>query len=671
MEVIPTAAQEPAYLKGLNPEQHTAVLATEGAVMVIAGAGSGKTRVIATRIAHIIAQRLARPHEILAVTFTNKAAREMRSRVESLLNTDLGTMWISTFHSFCARVLRHEIKHIPPFNSNFSIFDRDDQLALIRRIIKSSPEDGANPNVPTPSYFIHKISLAKNRMIAPEAYIASTPQEHFVAAAYPLYHDALIASNALDFDDLLLYTVQLLADNDAVREHYAGMFRYILVDEYQDTNQPQFRLLRYLESIHGNICVVGDPDQSIYRFRGADTANVEAFLRTHQHAGVQILPLSQNYRSTQPILEAANELIAPGRTLDVNKRLWTDRRGGNKPRLVLTADEREEAYFVAGVLQQALKAGMSLRNAVVLYRTHAQSRALEEAFRKKELPYLIVGGLRFYERKEIKDALAYLRIVSNPLDEISLARIINVPPRGAGDTTLERLREIARAKGIPLAVALEFIKDVPRVSEKSKKSLTKLGEIIATQHEELDIKNAGELGREILEQSGYLTWLGEQEEEEQVRLENVWELIAAAEEEPVSLPDFLSTVALVTDADQLDSESGVVSLMTLHTAKGLEFDLVIIVGLEENLLPHAQSSAGEDLAEERRLFYVGMTRARKDLVLTCAGRRAFMGMWGPSVPSRFLEDISAENLHILELPRTYGDDYDYDRERRYGGRGRY
>jgi DNA helicase-2/ATP-dependent DNA helicase PcrA len=246
-----------------------------------------------------------------------------------------------------------------------------------------------------------------------------------------------------------------------------------------------------------------------------------------------------------------------------------------------------------------------------------------------------------------------------------------VPPRGAGDTTLERLREIAKAKGIPLSVALEFIQDIPRVSEKSKKSLSRLGEMIAAKHEELEIKNAGELAREILEQSGYLSWLGEQEEEEQVRLENVWELIAAAEEEPVSLPDFLSTVALVTDADQIDSESGVVSLMTLHTAKGLEFDLVIIVGLEENLLPHAQSSNGEDLAEERRLFYVGMTRARKDLVLTCAGRRAFMGMWGPSVPSRFLEDIGAENLHIMELPRTYSDDYDYDRERRYGGRGRY
>lgn len=666
---------DPVYLAGLNPEQRTAVLTTEGPVMVVAGAGSGKTKVIVSRIAHIISSKLARPHEILAVTFTNKAAKEMQERVHSMLGEELHGMWVCTFHSFATRVLRREIDHIKPYTSSFSIYDRDDQIALIRRLLKtglSSTHEVDDSNLPPPGFFINKISLAKNRNQSPEDYQGYTPAEKLVAEIYPRYKKALLDLNALDFDDLLLETVHLFHDHPEVRTHYAERFRYILVDEYQDTNQPQFNLLRYLESVHGNICVVGDPDQSIYRFRGAESANISSFIASHKNPPVQVLPLSQNYRSTQPILDAANALIAPNQMAGVEKVLWTERTGGEKPRLILASDEQTEAAFVAEVVNRSHDSGLNAGRIAILYRTHSQSRALEEAMRRTGMNYTIVGGLRFYERKEVKDSLAYLRVINNSRDWISLERVIGAPPRGIGTSSLEKIRELAEKSNLDATDVLLHTATIPRMSTKGRESLAKLGDLILKVREKTAVCTAGEVAREILLSSGYLSWLEEQPDEGKERAENVWELIAAAEEQPQSLQDFLSTIALVTDVDRWEDSSRTVSMMTLHTAKGLEFDMVILVGLEEGVLPHAQSMDSEEqLAEERRLLYVGMTRARKILVMTCAGRRAFQGMWSQSIPSRFLNDIRADRMSVTELEnnrygydnRSYYQTRSYDRRR--------
>jgi DNA helicase-2/ATP-dependent DNA helicase PcrA len=660
-------------LSGLNPEQREAVLKTEGPLLILAGAGSGKTRVIAHRIAHLVSDGFAEPDRILAVTFTNKAAAEMRSRVETLLGTDCRSMWISTFHALCARLLRREAPQIG-LSRDFVIYDSSDQLTLMKHVLREAGLDGTLQ----PRVVLSRISHAKNRMEAadgiPGAWSARDEQ---VSKLFASYTKALKEANALDFDDLLLKTVELFDQSASVRERYSKKFKYVMVDEYQDTNRPQYLLVRHLAT-HHNLCVVGDPDQSIYKWRGADLRNILDF--EHDFPEVATVRLERNYRSTQVILDAASAVIANNRNRK-DKRLYTERSGGAKILYYRAGDDLDEAEFVSRTSRKALHDDPE-NTVAILYRTNSQSRTLEDALRRAGTPYRIIGGVRFYERKEVKDALAYLKLILNPHDDVSFRRVVNVPARGIGKGVMESLEAIPlpadsepstlspllaeldpRASNDSLWSRLQHGIDRRLLPNRSLASLTAFRDLIsnlATMAAEEPVSIA--LGK-MLDRSGYLQDLrDERSEEAEGRIENLLELVSAAREyesrnlEP-SLGGFVDQLSLLSDVDEeAGARNARVVMLTMHSAKGLEFPIVVISGLEEGLFPHSRSSDDEtELEEERRLCYVAITRAQRRLVLTSAARRRVFGDYQSTEPSRFIDEIPPELIE--EVPSSFASSF--------------
>jgi len=634
-------------LEPLNPQQREAVELTEGPLLILAGAGSGKTRVITYRIAYLIEARGVPPESILAVTFTNKAADQMKERVARLLSHNLET-WphISTFHSFCVRVLRRAIDRLG-YSRDFSIYDEDDQA----RVVKVCVQDlGLSEQMGSPRGVLAQISYAKNRGVTPEELYrdAVDPTREKLASVFERYERKLRLANALDFDDLLLKTVELFYQAPDVCQAYNRQFRYVLVDEYQDTNRTQYQLVRQLTLEHRNLCAVGDEDQSIYRWRGADIENILSFEKDYSET--RIIRLERNYRSTQVILDAATAVVSRN-VARKGKTLWTDRAGGAHVGLFEAQDADEEALFVAGEILGALTAGEG--SVGVLYRTNAQSRVLEEAMRRCSINYRVVGGFSFYARAEIKDVLAYARLAGNSRDSAAFLRVVNVPPRGIGDTTLDALETSARRAGISLWEALEqelTAKLLPARSLKALESFQVLMRELVAERERLSMS---EFFKNLLERTGYLAMLrAENSPEAESRIENLQELVnaaAEAEEQGETLAEFLDHATLVSDTDDFD-ERARVTLMTLHSAKGLEFSTVFLVGLEEGLFPHKLSL--DDVAaleEERRLCYVGMTRAQDRLVLAWARtRRSFAReAYEPTRPSRFLREVPPQLVEPL------------------------
>ena len=643
-------------VSSLNPEQQQAVLQTSGPLLILAGAGSGKTRVIAHRIAYLASEGLADPSAILAVTFTNKAAEEMRTRVEALLGVDCRKMWISTFHALCARLLRREAPHVG-LSRDFVIYDSNDQLSIVKQGLR---ELGVDDSAMQPRMVLSRISHAKNRMEGPETFTDSwNPRDQQLGKLYAMYANALKEARALDFDDLLLYAVQLMEKSEPVRERYAQQFRYVMVDEYQDTNRPQYMLIQRLASKHRNLCVVGDPDQSIYKWRGADLRNILDF--EHDFPEAAIVKLERNYRSTQVILEAASAVIAQNKNRK-EKRLYTEQAGGASILYYRAGDDLDEAEFIARTCRTAIREDPDSLTAV-LYRTNAQSRTVEDALRRAGISYRIIGGVRFYERKEIKDALSYLRLVLNPYDDVSLRRVINVPTRGIGKGVMEGVESVEVGPDENLPPLLAGLHPVPTsTSLWSKLTLAVERRLVPARAVtalagfrdllvEMTSLAAGEsvailLGK-VLDRSGYLKDLrDEHSEEAEGRIENLMELVSAAREyesrtpEP-SLGGFVDQLSLLADADEeAGSKDSHVLMMTMHSAKGLEFPVVIIAGLEEGLFPHSRSIDDEaELEEERRLCYVGLTRAQCRVVLTSAARRRVFGDYQATEPSRFIDEI--------------------------------
>ena len=637
------------YLAKLNPAQREAVLAVEGPVLVVAGAGSGKTRVLTYRVAHLVAACGVKPHEILAITFTNRAAGEMKSRLESLLGERARTMWVLTFHAACGRILRREIPRIG-YRSNFTIYDDADQIRVVKSCLEELDRD---PKRFTPRGIHSQISNAKNQLVSPEEYRSrlSSFYEQTVADVYDLYQRRLAGSNALDFDDMLFLTVDVLERFPEARERWQKTFHYVLVDEYQDTNHAQYRLLQLLGGKHGNVCAVGDPDQSIYAFRGADIRNILEFERDFE--GVQTIPLEQNYRSTNAILRAANAVIAENRERKP-KSLWSELGEGDAVRVVEVEDEHSEARFVAGEISALFDEGYPGTEIAVFYRTNAQSRVLEDTLVRQEIAYQVIGGPRFYERAEIKDAVAYLQAIDNPADAVSLARLTNRPRRGIGDTTIARLVAFADAQGISLWVALGRGDEsgVGAAPLRAVRALRSLLESLMAVAQELSVP---ELLEAVLERSGYMAALeAERTIEARGRIENLQELVGVAREYQESaadatLSEFLQGISLFSDQDALAEAESKVTLMTLHNAKGLEFRAVFLVGMEEGIFPHSRSIEEQGIEEERRLCYVGLTRAKERLVLTHALGRTLWGARGYNLPSRFLDElpqkVERERLH--------------------------
>jgi DNA helicase-2/ATP-dependent DNA helicase PcrA len=642
-------------LADLNPQQKLAVSTPPGPVLVLAGPGSGKTRVLTHRIAYLIGRLGVQPYNILAVTFTNKAAREMQNRVEKLLGGKMQGLWLGTFHAVCARILRREADLLP-FKANFVIFDEDDQLALVKRAIR---ELDLNEKLYRPTSVHSTISKAKNDLLTPESFPATNYREEVVKRVYAHYQDLLIANNAVDFDDLLLDTARLLEENPAVREKYARRFEHILVDEFQDTNQAQYLLLRHLASFHHNLFVVGDEDQSIYRWRGADYRNVLRFEEDYPQ-GTKVL-LEQNYRSTQTVLDAARAVIDrnPNRT---PKALFSDRGRGDKIILYEGTDDYAEAAYVVDTIAQAIGARQAQPgDFAIMYRTNAQSRLLEEAFLRAGIAYRLVGAQRFYGRREVKDIISYLRLVYNPDDEASLDRVINVPPRGIGDKTMVALQ--LRAQQTKQSVGQILIDlangpDSPHWQAFSGHGAAVLADFAAQLVEWHGIQDSLSLPGlfdRILEDIGYHQYIDDQSEEGHPlrapegagdRWGNVLELRRiAVEYEERGMVDFLENIALVSDQDTLPEAASAPTLLTLHAAKGLEFPQVMIVGLDDGLLPHSRSRDDpEQMAEERRLFYVGLTRAKDRLYLVRAERRGTFGTYEDTIPSSFLADLPDELL---------------------------
>ena len=626
-------------LESLNPTQLDAVEHTEGPLLILAGAGSGKTRVLTHRIAYILDQGLAAPEEVLAITFTNKAAGEMKDRVALLVGPDSRKMWVSTFHAFCARILRVHAEKLG-YKREFTIYDGADQVRLVKRSIV---ELGKDPKRFNPRSFAAQISAAKNVLATPDDYLRSTEGyiAENVAEVYDLYQRRLYENNAMDFDDLIMQTVALLEVFPEVRERYQTRFKYIHVDEYQDTNHAQYRLVNILAAAHRNLCVVGDDDQSVYSWRGADIRNILDFERDYPEA--KVVKLERNYRSTQTILDAANAVVANNASRKP-KELWTAGPQGERIRIFTASDEYAEARFVVSEIERLIDAGARPADVSVFYRTNAQSRALEDVLVREGVPYQVVGGVRFYERAEIKDAMAYLAVISNPSDSGALERIVNVPKRGLGATSVARLQEHARRNGVSLydALAEADAADITGAAKKACRAVRDLFEGWRVAAQEVP---PAELIGAVLDESGYRAELvAENTVESESRLENLDELINAAREyervepEP-TLAGFLQEQALYSEQDALSGEGGRVALMTLHNAKGLEFDHVFVVGMEEGTFPHARSLDEQNLEEERRLAYVGITRARRSLTLTYAKLRSSWGEREYQLPSRFLSEI--------------------------------
>ncbi|MGH3042157.1 MAG: ATP-dependent helicase [Gaiellaceae bacterium] len=640
------------YLSDLNPAQREAVLATEGPVLVVAGAGSGKTRVLTHRIAHLVAACGVKPNEILAITFTNKAAGEMKRRLEGILGDVSQRMWVMTFHAACGRILRREAPRLN-YRSNFTIYDQADQVRVVKAIVE---EEGWDPKRFVPRGIHAQISSAKNQLVGPEEYEERVGSfyEQTVAAVYKRYQSRLLTSNAMDFDDLIMRTVEILEHHPDAREKWQKAFRYVLVDEYQDTNHAQYRLLQLLAGKHGNVFAVGDPDQSIYAFRGADIRNILEFER--DFGGAQTIALEQNYRSTNAILRAANSLIANNRERKP-KNLFSELGEGDPVRVVEVEDEHAEARFVASELAALFEEGYAGAEIAVFYRTNAQSRMLEDVLVRQEIPYQVIGGPRFYERAEIKDAVAYLQVIDNPFDGVSLTRIANRPRRGIGDASLARLQVYADAQGISLFETLGQAEEagVGAAPLKAVQRLHGLLQSLMAGALELPVS---ELLEKVLEQSGYLEALeAERTIEAQGRIENLLELggvaleYQAAAENP-TLSEFLQQISLFSDQDALAEEGSRVTLMTLHNAKGLEFRSVFLVGMEEGVFPHARSIEEQGLEEERRLAYVGLTRAQERLTLLHAATRSLWGSRDYRSPSRFLEELPEDEVERERLRPT-------------------
>ena len=633
------------YLKGLNPQQQQAVTAGTGPVLVLAGPGSGKTRVLTQRIAYLIGALGVGAYHILAVTFTNKAAREMEQRVAGLLGGAAHGLTLGTFHATCARILRREAESLP-FNSNFVIFDDDDQIGMVKRALQDLNVDEKRYR---PQGVLASISNAKNELVLPDDFPIETYRDEVVKRVYRRYQELLLANNGVDFDDLLFWVAMLFETNQTVREKYARRFEHVLVDEFQDTNLAQYQLLKHLASYHRNIFVVGDTDQSIYAWRGADYRNLLRF--EEDYPDTQVILLEQNYRSTQSILDTAMAIIDrnPHRK---PKRLFTDRGAGRKTILHEAYDDRGEAAFVIDTIASLVaKEKARPGDFAVMYRTNAQSRILEEAFLKANLPYRLVGAQRFYGRREIKDTIAYLRLVYNPEDEFSLARVINTPPRGIGDKSMIVLRTYAKKMDVaPGAILLSMAKgeaaDLEKIFQpRALAALLGFGRLLASWREQAASLPPLDVMDLILKDVEYRMYIDDGTDEGSDRWDNVMELRRlAGEYKDRSLSDFLEDIALVSDQDTLQSGADVPTLLTLHAAKGLEFGVVFIVGLNDGTLPHSRSFDDPDsMEEERRLFYVGITRAKDRLYLSFAQNRSLYGYSEPSEPSRFLNDIP-ENL---------------------------
>jgi DNA helicase-2/ATP-dependent DNA helicase PcrA len=649
-----------ALLDGLNPEQRAAVTTTDGPLLVIAGAGSGKTRVIVHRIAYLLDQGLARPEQILAVTFTNKAALEMKTRVHQLLppSRRYGELLVATFHSFCVRVLRRHLDRFGgSYTRDFTIYDTDDQGRLIKACLKELQID--EKQFP-PRMIQYAISRAKNQGETPETLApASDPKRDAILKTFRLYEMRLAAANALDFDDLLLMTVRLLRQFPDVADAYQNRFRYILIDEYQDTNPPQFNLVRLLTQRHQNLCVVGDPDQSIYRFRAADIRNILEFERHYPRA--KTIVLAQNYRSTKVILQAANAVIRHNRARR-EKQLTTQNPVGEPIRGLIAPTAEAEADLVVEALLQWQRQRSHLpeaeTRAAILYRTNAQSRLFEEACRRRGVPYVLVGGFSFYQRAEIKDALAYLRLLLNPHDDAAFERIINVPARGIGKATLEIITARAARDGLSRWTAMEQVLAEGALNPRAATALAGFAGLIRDLQARLEGSPLATLVSAVVNRSGYLDMLAQEGTlEAESRRQNLEELVTAAaeaDERGASLREFLDQAALVSDTDDL-VDNARVTLMTIHSAKGLEFPLVFVVGLEEGLFPHARVvDDGEELEEERRLFYVAITRARHQLYLTQAQRRRVYGEERITDPSRFLEEVPEQIVQFEAVPSSSG-----------------
>ncbi len=628
-------------IEGLNDKQKEAVLATEGPCLVIAGAGSGKTKVLTHKIAYLISEKNVKPYNILAITFTNKAASEMKQRVEKIVGDVAQEMWMGTFHSICVRILRRFIDRIG-FDTSFLIFDTSDQKTVVKECLKALNIDDKTFSDRS---VLSEISNAKNEMLTPKAYQAKYSGEfrkEKIGQVYELYQKRLRENNAIDFDDIINYTIDILSENPDVLQYYTEKFKYVLVDEYQDTNKAQFTLVTILASRYGNITVVGDNDQGIYSFRGADISNILNFEK--DFPGTKIIKLEQNYRCTGNILKAANAVIKHNEN-KYEKKLWTENEDGSLPCLYQAEDEYDEANYVVKQIEH-LKTEEYLKpkDFVILYRMNAQSRAIEDILRRENIPYKIVGGLKFYERKEIKDTIAYLRLIHNTSDNLSLKRIINEPKRGIGKTSLDKIQEISDRTGTSMYEIIKHAEefDLNRVKANAEEFIN-LIEDLRLKKQELSIS---ELLKEVLNKSGYTRALElENTVEAETRMQNLEEFLTVAiefEEESAdnTLPEFLESITLSSDVDEMQDEDNTVTLMTLHSAKGLEFPVVFLVGMEEGIFP-GYKSIGEpkELEEERRLFYVGITRAKQFLHLTCAKHRTIFGSTSYNAVSRFIKEI--------------------------------
>lgn len=638
------------FLHGLNERQREAAEAIDGPLLIVAGAGSGKTRTLTYRIANLIASGRAQPWQILAVTFTNKAADEMKKRVGALLQ-DLkledykinpnGQPMVGTFHSICVRILRRHMDHFGR-DSSFVIYDTVDQESLMKRIIKEAHLDDEKIK---PRVILSMISKSKNRLSTSERFSATASRsfEKQVAELYTLYEKRLAENNALDFDDLLLYTVRLFKENQTVLDTYQERWRFISVDEYQDTNHAQYTLTNLLASKYRNLCVIGDSDQSIYSFRGADIQNILDFEKDYSEA--KLIKLEQNYRSTQTILDAADAIIEKNKQRK-SKKMWTDNSGGDLIEVRYADSEYHEAELVASEIEILMKEkGVSLSEMVVLYRTNAQSRVLEEILLRFGLPYKVIGGVKFYARKEVKDILAYLRLILNPNDSDALLRIINVPSRKIGQTTLNKLQAFAVSRSLTLAEMLNHVEMITELNEPTKKRISEFWSDVQRWRGLSKTSSVSDLAKQVVKDIDYKTFLLDGTEEGEMRYENIQELISVASkydglEPELSLPSFLEEVALVADTDQIEQGQEALTLMTLHSVKGLEYSYVFIVGCEENIFPHSRAAFDPlELEEERRLMYVGVTRAMKRLYLLSAKQRMIYGDYQRNPVSRFIHDI--------------------------------
>lgn len=641
---------------GLNPQQAEAVINTEGPMLIMAGAGSGKTKVLTCRVANLL-QKGVRPYRILAITFTNKAAAEMRERVNNMSGPAAKDVWLFTFHAFCARFLRMEIDKLPGYGGNFAIYDTADSQNLIKQILKEMNLDDKRFQ---PSGILSRISNAKNALQDAAAFArqAGDFYEQKVADIYSRYEQKLRLNNALDFDDLLMLSIKLLQENKEVREKYQDRFDYLLVDEYQDTNHAQYLLTKFLAAKHRNICVVGDADQSIYGWRGADIQNILDFEKDYPDA--KVIKLEQNYRSTQIILDAANAVIE-NNTGRKPKNLWTENKSGADIIYFQAVDERDEARFVIEQLQNLQRTeNKKLGDMAILYRTNTQSRIFEEMLIKSGISYNMVGGLKFYERKEIKDIIAYLRVIFNPADSLSLLRIINVPKRGIGDASLAKIQAYAAANNVSL---FEAVSNAAAIDGLSSRFVSKLDDLAGIIFELMNLANEApveDLIDRVLRDTGYLEELeNERTPQAQSRIDNLHELISvaqefAASEEENNLENFLAHVALVSDIDDTELGEDAITLMTLHSSKGLEFPVVFLVGMEEGLFPHARTLMDEtEIEEERRLCYVGITRAKEKLFLSSTKMRTIYGNTVTYPPSRFLQEIPARLVKTIKRQERF------------------